>query len=97
MNAFEGFQEKVANVAALPKRGTPMQIGRPAEAVQYPITELFNRLLTADIKITKEINQALRAEYGETIDGAAMDAVIQQYSGGAALGPVQGLSLVVNR
>jgi hypothetical protein len=97
MNAFEGFQEKVANIAAIPRRGTPMQIERPAEAVQHPITELFKRLIKAEIKLTKEINQALRDEYGDTIDGAAMDAVIQQYSEGISLGPVQGLSLVVNR
>jgi hypothetical protein len=97
MNAFEGFEEKVANVAAFPKRGTPMQIDRPAEAVNHPIMELFKRMRAADIKVTTEINQALRAEYGDTIDGAAMDAVIQQYSEGQSLGPVQGLSLVVNR
>lgn len=97
MNAFEGFAEKVANVAALPKRGTPMQIGRPLEATTYPIMELFKRMRAADITITKEINQALREQYGETIDGAAMDAVIQQYSETAAPAPVQGLSLVVNR
>lgn len=97
MNAFEGFEEKVANLATLPKRGTPMQINRSAEAVQYPIMELFKRMRSADVKVTKEINQALRAEYGDTIDAATMDAVIRQYSEGIALGPVHGLSLVVNK
>lgn len=104
MNAFEGFEEKVANVAALPKRGTPMQIGRPPESVSYSIMELFKRMRAADIKITQKINQELRAEYGETIDGAVMDAVIRQYSGfdsAQTPGPrsvsAAELSLVVNR
>lgn len=97
MNAFEGFQEKAANVHAFPKKGTPMELSRPAEAIQYPIMELFKRLRAADVTVTKEMNQALRAEYGDTIDGAALDAVIRQYSEGTTPAPVYGLQLAVNR
>lgn len=97
MNAFEGFAEKAANIAALPKKGTPMELNRTAGPVQYPIMELFKRMRAADIKVTKEMNQALREEYGDTIDATAMDAVIRQHSEGFALAPVQGLSLVVNK
>ena len=97
MNAFEGFQEKVANIAALPKRGTPMQINRPSEAITYSIMELFKRMRTADITITKDINQALRARYGETITAVELDAVIQEYSQSTISAPISGLSLVVNR
>lgn len=94
LNAFEGFAEKVANIATIPKRGTPMEVSRTAEAIQYPIMELFRRMRAADITITRDINQALRLEYGATIDGAAMDAVIRQYSDNPA--PC-GLALVANK
>lgn len=96
MNAFEGFADKVDNLAVFPKRGTPMQLTRPAEAIQRPIMELFKAMRGAGIKVTPEINQALRAEYGETIEATAMDAVIRQYTGDVAA-PQQGLSLVVNK
>ena len=97
MNVFEGRLDMIDNLAVFPKKGRLIEVARPADIIQYPITELFKRLIRAEVKVTKEINQALRAEYGDTIDGAAMDAVIRQQSEGASLGPVQGLSLVVNR
>jgi hypothetical protein len=97
MNAFEGFAEKASNIAAMPKKGTPMELTRTAGSVQHPIMELFKRMRAADVKVTKEINQALRDEYGDTIDATAMDAVIRHYSEGIAPAPVFGLSLVVNK
>lgn len=97
MNAFEGFAEKAGNLHAFPKKGTPMEISRPTASVQHPIMELFRRLRSADVIVTTAINQALRAEYGETIDSAAMDAVIRQYTEGPVSAPMQGLSLVINR
>lgn len=89
--------EKVSNLRALTKRGVPMELTRPAEAIQYPIMELFKRLRAAGVAITPAMNKALRAEYGETIDGAALDAVIRQYSEGTTPAPVYGLQLAVNR
>lgn len=97
LNAFEGFAEKVENIATLPRRGTPMEISRPAEAVQHPIMELFKRLRAEGIQITKELNQQLRDQYGETISAADLDAVIQQHSEHPAQAPAHGLSLVVNK
>lgn len=99
MNAFEGFAEKAANVHAFPKKGTPMELSRPAEAIVYPIMELFKRLRAAGVTITPAMNKQLREEHGETIDGAAMDAVIWEYSD-AAQDPgrrFDGLQLAVNR
>lgn len=89
--------EKIANLASMPRRGTPMEISRPAAAIQMPILELFKRLRAEGIQITKELNQQLREQYGETISAADMDAVIQQHSEHPAQAPAHGLSLIVNR
>jgi len=96
MNAFEGFQEKAANIVAIPKRGVPIQLERTAAPIQRSMLELFKAMRTAGIQVTPAINQALRAEYGDTIEATAMDAVIRQYSGEAAV-PQHGLALVVNK
>lgn len=97
LNAFEGFAEKASNIVALPKKGTPLELPRTAGTVQHPIMELFKRLHAADVTVTKEMNQALRAEYGDSIDAGTLDAVIRQYSEGITSAPVHGLSLVINR
>lgn len=90
--------EKVSSLHAMPRRGTAMELSQPVAAINYPIMELFKRLRAADVKVTPAINQALREEFGETISGTDMDAVIQQYSSeGVVSAPASGLSLVINR
>lgn len=89
--------EKVSNLHALTRRGTPMELSRPAEAMQYPILELFKRLRAEGVLITPAMNEELRAHHGATISGTDLDAVIQQYCGDPASAPVKGLSLVMNR
>jgi hypothetical protein len=97
LNAFEGFADKVANLATMPKRGTIMEVSRPTAPVMHPILDLFRRLRAEGVQVTTDLNQSLRAEYGDTISAADLDAVIQQYTAGPASAPVKGLSLVVNR
>jgi len=96
LNAFEGFAEKVANLATLPKRGTPMEIARTQDPVMHPIMDLFKRMRDEGITITTEINQDLRRQYGDSIAAADLDAVIQQFRQGSGQAP-SGLTLVVNR
>jgi hypothetical protein len=84
MNAFEGFTEKVDNLATLPKRGTPIEIARPAAPMEYPVMELFKRMREAGIAITTEINRELRAEYRGTVTAADIEAVIGRFTGSEA-------------
>jgi len=88
--------EKVSNLHALTRRGTPMELSRPVTAMTFPIIELFKRLRAAGVLITPAMNEQLRALHGTTISGTDMDAVIRQYTDGPASAPVKGLSLVMN-
>lgn len=76
--------EKVANLAALPRRGTPMEISRPAEAARKPVMELFKRLRSEGVTITAETNAALREEFGDGITAAGIEQVLQRYTAGSS-------------
>jgi hypothetical protein len=82
MNALEGFAEKVDNLHVLPRRGTAIELARPAGPVQVPIIDLFKRLRSAGIPVTPQINKALRAEFGETIEAAQIEAVLDRLQNG---------------
>ena len=83
MNAFEGFAEKVDNLAVLPKRGHAIELARPAAPVQLPITDLFKRLIKDGIRITPALNQELREEFGATIDAVTLDQVVRHITDGS--------------
>ena len=81
--------DKVANVAALPKRGQPMEIARTA-AQQIPIATLFKRIRTeADQPVTTALNRELRAEFGASIEAQTADAVIEAIAAGTDWRPAQ--------
>lgn len=82
LNAFEGFAEKVGNVSAMPKRGTAIELYRPAEIPQLPITELFKRLISSGIKINTTLNRELREEFGVTIAADRLDQVVSHIAEG---------------
>lgn len=84
MNAFEGFAEKVANVAAMPKKGTPLEISRATALPQKPFMDMLKHLKAEGIVITKEINQSLREEFGDSVTIADIDSVLQRYTTGGA-------------
>ncbi|MEA5113054.1 MAG: hypothetical protein VB050_03425 [Geobacteraceae bacterium] len=81
LNAFEGFADKCDNLATLPKRGTPIEINRPAAPVEYPIMELFKRLRDAGITITAAMNREFRAEFKGTVTAHDIETVIGRFSG----------------
>ncbi len=81
LNAFEGFADKVDNLTTLLKRGTAIEISRPAAPVEYPITTLFERLRGAGITITTEINRDLRAEFGATVTASDIEQAIARLTG----------------
>lgn len=68
--------DKVANMAALPKRGTPMEASRAIVAQQIPIIELFKRIRAAGAKLDAALNTELRATYGDSIEVKTADAVV---------------------
>ncbi len=73
LNAFEGFADKVDNLAVMPKRGTAIELQR--EEIRLPITEAFKRLKG---HMTPQLNRDLREAYGETIEAAELERVVAQ-------------------
>jgi len=70
---FEGLKvfghqgDKVGNLSFIEKRGTPIEIDRSITETQISITEFFKRLIQRVGPISREMNQELKARYGETI------------------------------
>lgn len=83
LNALEGFAEKVDNVVTFPKRGTAIELVRPAEQLQCPIIELFKRLRDSGIKITPALNQELRDTFGATIAADKLDETVRHITDGS--------------
>jgi hypothetical protein len=84
LNAFEGFEEKVGNVVALPKRGTPVEVAR--SEVMLPIIMLLKLLRAEGVEVTPALNKELRERYGDTIDNReVIDVVKAIVSGGGVL------------
>lgn len=82
LNAFEGNLEKIGNLTILPKRGTAIEVSRPAAPIQQPIMELFKQLRSAGIKMTAELNKGLRAEFGDSIDSGRLAEVVEHLTDG---------------
>jgi hypothetical protein len=82
LNAFEGFAEKVANITALPKKGTPIEMGREIVSASISITEFLKSLAREIGKIPPAMNKELRSIYGDSIDANEAARVIGQIAGG---------------
>lgn len=78
MNAFEGFADKVGNLATFPKKGTPIELSREIASKEIPIAEFFKRLRDAIGRITPELNRELRTKFGDTIEAKTAEALITQ-------------------
>lgn len=74
--------DKVSNMAALPKRGAPIDIARPAGPQEISMGEFFKRLLAKAGRIEAALNTALRAEYGNSIEVKTAEAVITAIAAG---------------
>jgi hypothetical protein len=81
MNAFEGFADKVNNLATIPKRGMPIELAREVEKT-ISIAEFFKRLRNGVGRVTPELNRQLRAEFGESIDIKTAEEVIARITCG---------------
>ena len=81
LQVFGHHGEKVKSVP-MPRRGTPMEIGRDISAKAVPIMELFKRLRDADVTVTPDLNAELRGNFGSSVSVASVDAVVRAMSDG---------------
>ncbi|HBI16248.1 MAG TPA: hypothetical protein DDY20_12190 [Desulfobulbaceae bacterium] len=81
LQVFGHQADKVAAVP-MPRRGTPMEAGRSIVAAQIPVAELLKRLRDAVGRVPPELNRELRAEFGETVDVKAAEAVVAAVTDG---------------
>lgn len=82
LRVFGHHAEKVAAVA-MPRRGTPIEVGRDLAAQELPIMELFKRLRDAGVTVTKELNAELRDRFGGSISAGAAEHVVRALVEGA--------------
>lgn len=82
LRVFGHHADKVENVAFIEKQGTPLEVDRGIMDRHIPIMEFFKRLRNAVGAITPEMNQELRAKYGESIDVKEAEEVIRRISEG---------------
>jgi len=74
--------DKVAAMP-MPRRGTPIEVGRDMAAKEIPIMVLLKRLRDAGVTLTRELNAELRAELGESVPVGRADEVVTALCDGA--------------
>jgi hypothetical protein len=71
-----GHQADKIGAVPMPRRGTPMELGREIVVQEIPIMELFKRLRAADVTVTSALNHELRTEFGTSIEVKKAEAVV---------------------
>lgn len=84
LNVFDGYEDRVANLVTIPKKGQPIELSRPEAPIIRPIMELFKRLRAENIAVTKDLNAQLRDEFGGTIALSDIDRVLDRFRSGGA-------------
>lgn len=84
LNVFDGYEDRVANLVTIPKKGQPIELSRPTAPITHPIMELFKRMRAENITVTKYLNAGLRSEFGETITPSDIDRVLDRFRSGGA-------------
>ncbi|MBN1104724.1 MAG: hypothetical protein JXL84_15000 [Deltaproteobacteria bacterium] len=80
---FGHMAEKLGNVAAMPRRGTPIEVGRDLAQKEIPIMELFKRLRDAGVAVTPALNAELREELGGSVSVGRAEEVVRALVEGA--------------
>lgn len=80
--------EKVKSIP-IPRRGTPMEIGRESVPQQIPLGVFMKQLRNRIGRVDPDMNKALKAEFGTSIDMATADQVMEAIADNR---PWQGLS-----
>ncbi|MBF0646910.1 hypothetical protein IR030_15265, partial [Desulfuromonas acetoxidans] len=68
---------KLGNLTTMPKRGTPMEVGRDLVAQNMPISEFLKKLRDAAGRIEPALNKELKATFGTSIEINRADEVIK--------------------
>ena len=76
LTVFGHQSDKVAAVP-MPKRGTPMEVGRDLSSKEIPIMDLFKRLRDAGVTITRDVNTELRSAFGDSLPVGTADDVVR--------------------
>lgn len=82
---------KVASVP-MPRRGTPIEVHRDLSAQQLPIMELFKKLRTAGVAITRELNAEMRQVFGQSISSGQAEEVVRAMIAGQEWRPAADLA-----
>jgi len=81
-NVFGHHAEKLGNIAAMPRRGTPIEVGLDLAAKEIPIMDLFKRLRDAGIPVTPVLNKELREELGSSVSVGRADRIVSAIAEG---------------
>lgn len=85
---FEGLvvhglhADKLGKLAFLDKKGTPMDVDKAIAPRFIAVTELLVRAAQQGARLTRELNQALKAEYGEVIEAAKAEEALGELLAG---------------
>lgn len=77
-----GHQGEKVSAVPMPRRGTPMLVGRDVSATEIPIMDLFKRLRDAGVLVTPAMNAELREEFGSSLPVARADDVVRAMADG---------------
>lgn len=78
LKVFGNQADKVGNLSFIEKRGIPIEFDRSIAATQISFTEFLKRLVQRAGPISKEMNQELRARFGESVSvSEAEEAILQ--------------------
>lgn len=72
-----GHHADTVAAVPMPRRGTPIEVGRDLAAREIPIMELFKRLRDSGVPVTREMNSALRERFGESIAVGDAERVVR--------------------
>jgi hypothetical protein len=76
--------DKVPNLAPLPKRSTPVEVARPTAPARIPVAKLIGMIREETGKaVAGTLNQALRAEFGDSIEVKTAEAVVAAIAEGS--------------
>ena len=78
-----GHQAEKIGAVPMPRRGTPIEIGRDLAAQEIPIMALFKKLIAAGVEMTPALNAELREEFGSSVPAGRADQVVQALAEGA--------------
>ncbi len=84
LKVFGHHEDEVEGVAFMPRTGTPMELDRAVAPARISITEFFKRLNAAIGVIAPELNEELRAKYGDSIEVKEAEEVIRRLRDGDA-------------